>query len=171
VITQVEADSAAEKAGLQPGDVITQLNGTDIESSADLRNKVGLVPIGQQVTLTAFRDGKRIQVTATVGEATAQSNAGPGGPSQTVDKLQGAELRNLGPTDPQYGQVQGAVVSGIEQGSPAARNGLRAGDIITAVNRTRVTNVQELRAAMQAATGTVALNVIRGNARLFIVIP
>lgn len=69
-----------------------------------------------------------------------------------------------------YGNVAGVLVVNVEPGSPAERNGLRAGDIVTAVNRRPVRDVQGLARAIRAAGAAIALNVIRGDARLFIVI-
>ncbi len=166
VITQVEPESPAERAGLEAGDVITEFNGGAVDGSADLRNKVGLVRLGEEASITYFRDGRSREIEVTVGSSSGLSAAG----SETVDRLRGAELRNLDANHPLYGEVSGVLVARVEQGSPAGRNGLRQGDIVTAVNRQPVGSVRELAAAIEASDGTIALNVVRDNARLFIVI-
>jgi serine protease DegQ len=166
VVTQVEPDSPAERAGLEPGDVITEFNGSPVGGSADLRNKVGLVRLGSEVEITYYRDGRRRTAEAMIGEATELEP----GSGQTVDKLQGAQFGSLDPSHPQYGKVEGVLVLRVDQGSPAARNGLRQGDIILAVNRQPVRNVQELSAAIRNAQSAIALNILRDNTRLFIVI-
>jgi Do/DeqQ family serine protease len=168
VITQVEPGSAAESAGLRAGDVIVEFNGTSVAGSNDLANKVGLVRVGAEVEIAFLRDGQRREVTATIGAATGGTvTAGRGA---TIERIQGAQFRNLDSTHPQYGRVQGVLIASVEPGSPAARNGLRQGDIITAVNRQNVTSVEELTDALGAAGAAIALNIVRDDARLFIVI-
>ena len=168
VVTQVLPGSAAEKAGLKANDVILEFNGKPVEGAGDLRNKVGVLPIGEKVMLSVLRDGHRMKVSATIGEASASSLSSGSGTS--VERLQGAQFRNLMPGDPQYGQVQGVVVSQVDPGSRAANNGLRQGDVVTAVNRTPVHNVQEFDKAMSSVSGAIALTIVRGNGTLFLVI-
>jgi Do/DeqQ family serine protease len=170
VITQVEPNSAAEAAGLRAGDVITGFNGTEVEDSRDLANKVGLVRVGSSVEIAFLRDGQPREVTATIGSAPGGARAATPGPGTTIERLDGAQFRNLDSTHPQYGRVEGVLVASIEPGSPAARNGLQQGDIVTAVNRQSVSSVDELTAALDAAGPTVALNIVRDEGRLYIVI-
>ena len=167
VVNQVEPGSAAENAGIRAGDVITALNDVPVRGSADLRNKVALTPVGQRVEITLLRDGRERTLSATIGEA-ASATLAQGG--RQVERLQGAEFRNLDASHPSFGQVDGVLVAEIEQGSPAARNGLREGDIVTAVNRTPVGSVDELAEAIRGSSGAVALNILRDDTRLFIVI-
>jgi serine protease DegQ len=169
VITQVEPDSAAEAAGLRAGDVITELNGNPVEGSSDLANKVGLIRVGAEVEIAFFRDGRRQVVEATIG-GTAETAVAGGNQGTTIDRLRGAQFRNLDRAHPQFGSIEGVLVGSVEPGSPAARNGLRQGDIITAVNRQNVRTVQDLSSALRAAGSAIALNIVRDNARLFIVI-
>ena len=70
LVTQVEPGSPAEQAGIQPGDVIVAIDGNPIDSSADLRNTVGLVRAGESVEVAAIRDGERRSVRATVAPET-----------------------------------------------------------------------------------------------------
>jgi serine protease DegQ len=168
VVTQVEPESPAEQAGLQAGDVIVEFNGQPVEGSADLRNKVGLVRLGASADIELIRDGRRQRLQATIGRASGLPASAAGG--ATIEKLQGAEFRNLDSSHPQFGDVEGVLVVSVEQGSPAWRNGLRQGDIITAVNRSTVSTVGELSSAVGAAESAIALNIIRDEARLFIVI-
>jgi serine protease Do/serine protease DegQ len=71
---------------------------------------------------------------------------------------------------PMYGHVEGVVVTAVEQGSAAFRNGIRPGDIVYGVNRVRVRSVQELIAAMRGVEGTVRLSLLRGEYRISLVI-
>ena len=166
VVTQVEEDSAAEEAGLRAGDVITAVDGQPVVGSSSLRNLIGLTPVGEEVEITLLRDGRELTIDAEIGKLQATTLAG----GQSIPKLRGAEFRNLGRSDSLFGEVQGVVVARVDQGSPAWRNGLREGDIILAVNRRPVQTVDALSDALQRANGTVALSILRGNARLFLVI-
>lgn len=168
VVTQVEQGSPAEQAGLQVGDVIVAFDGQPVTGAADLRTEAGLSPVGANVTLGIVRDGRRQDVEARIGEAGAQPiEAG----AETVRALQGAQFGELTPDHPRYGELAGALVVRVTPGSAAARNGLQEGDIVTAVNRTLVSSVAELSAALQAAeSGAIALNIVRGETRLYIVV-
>ncbi|MFQ5955164.1 MAG: DegQ family serine endoprotease [Kiloniellales bacterium] len=166
VITSVEPGTPAEAAGLKPGDVIVELNGRPVRNSGDLRNQIGLLRVGAKLELIILRDGERRTIEARLGRP---ERAAVGG-EETAGRLAGAEFRNLEPGMPLQGEVEGVAVAGVEPGSPAARHGLRPGDVIIAVNRRPVSSVDELVRALDRARGTVALNLVRGNARMFIVI-
>lgn len=168
VIREVGSDTPAERAGLQPGDVIIRFGGEAVDGSADLRNKVGLVRAGSTVDLTYVREGSRETVQVTIGESSGGLVAGAG---TTIEELRGAEFRDLRQGDPQYGRIQGALVTSVAEGSRAARNGLAAGDIITGVNnRWMVRSVEELASLLRQSRGTFGLNIVRDNRRLFLVV-
>ncbi|TIM36021.1 MAG: DegQ family serine endoprotease [Mesorhizobium sp.] len=155
VVSSVEQDSPAADAGIQAGDVIVAIGKHQIRGSADLRNRVGLTPVGSQVEIAYLRDGRR-------GSATIRIEAeGSGGSEATPGRLQGAEFQDV------KGNV---VIAAVEEGSAAARFGLRTGDVVVAVNRQPVSTVAELTAALREATGTIALDLLRGGMRLFLVI-
>lgn len=155
VVSSVEQDSPAADAGIQAGDVIVAIGKHQIRGSADLRNRVGLTPVGSQVEIAYLRDGRR-------GSATIRIEAeGSGGSEATPGRLQGAEFQDV------KGNV---VIAAVEEGSAAARFGLRTGDVVVAVNRQPVSTVAELTAALREATGTIALDLLRGGMRLFVVI-
>jgi len=166
VITQIQPGSPAEAAGLRAGDVVVAVDGQPVAGSSALRNRIGLLTIGEKVDITVLRDGRRRTINAEIGETENVALSG----GQTVPKLAGAEFRNLDSSHPLYGEVQGVQVANVEQGSPAWRNGLRSGDIILSVNRNGVSTVDELSEALQQAGPTIALNILRGNIRLFLVI-
>ena len=166
VVTQVEPDSAAEEAGLQPGDLIVAVDGRFIAGSADLRSQIGLKRIDSDVALQVIRDGEELTLTATLREGglVAAMTDEP-----AFDRLSGAELRDLQPGDPSYGNLSGVVIARLDPGSRAARSGLEAGDIILAVNRVPVASVAELRQQLAGVDGALALTVQRGAARIFLV--
>jgi Do/DeqQ family serine protease len=158
VVGSVEENSPAAKAGLQAGDVIVAVDGRPISGSADLRNRVGLAPVGSEVDVAWLRDRERhsagIHVEAESRGTAAASNALP-------DRLAGATFQDAS------GNV---FVEAVEPNSPAALAGIRPGDVIAAVNRQPVKSVSNLRRALSEARGTVALDLFRGGGRLLLVI-
>jgi Do/DeqQ family serine protease len=168
MVSDVEPKSAAERAGLVVGDVITAIDGEPIESAAALRNRVGLTRAGETIRITLLRDGRSRDVEAQIGEpAAATLQPAPGA---EVGKLEGAEFRDLDAEHPQYGRLRGVVVTRVAPGSAAARAGLERDDVIVAVNRQAVGSVAELMRALDAVSVPFALQVARGNARLFIAV-
>ncbi|GLQ76748.1 serine endoprotease DegQ [Mesorhizobium huakuii] len=156
VVGSVEDGSPAAHAGLQAGDVIVSVDSHPISSSADLRNRIGLTPVGSDVAVEYLRDGTRKSVTIHI----APENAAASAPA-LPDRLEGAQFEDAA------GNV---VVAHVEQGSAAARAGLRAGDVIVAVNRKPVATMAALTAALREASGTIALDLFRGGAKLFLVV-
>ena len=167
LISQVVPGSAAEQAGLQAGDVILEIDGRPVDDSSSLRNMIGLMRLGTGMEITFIRDGERRRTTAKTGLSSNQILA----ESEAVNKFKGAEFRDLDPSHPRYDTVEGVLVDRVEEGSPAERNGLRQGDIVTAVNRVKVRSVAEFSKAAADTGGAIALNILRGNARLFLVLP
>ena len=167
LVSQVLPGSAAEEAGLQAGDVIIAIDGRLVEDSISLRNTIGLMRLGTDMEVTYIRDGEKRTMRARTGRSSSQVLA----ESEAVDKFRGAEFRDLDPSHPRFETVEGVLVSRVEEGSPAERNGLQAGDIVTAVNRVKVRSVAEFSKLAADADGAIALNILRGNARLFLVIP
>lgn len=167
IITSVTPGSAAEAAGLRSGDVIVELNNRPINSFADLRNRIGVSPVGAELQITYIRDGSRHSARAVIGQAEAVAAA----PGQRIERLRGAEFRAVDRSHPQYGRLQGVLVDSLEQGSPAANAGLRQGDVIVAVNRVAVRSVEELgRVLPEDPRATIALDIIRGNARMYLIL-
>jgi serine protease DegQ len=168
IVNSVEPGSAGARAGIMPQDIIVGFGDSKVTSAPDLRNKVGLAPVGSPVQISLIRDGKRRDVQARITEA--DSTTRQGGAQETPDRLAGAMLRDLAPGDPQYGELQGVLVAGVQNGSAAARSGLRPGDVITGVNRMPVKSAAELTRALRGVTGAVALSVARGDARFYVVL-
>jgi Do/DeqQ family serine protease len=163
VVQQVEPGSPASKAGIQAGDIITEVDGHQLRGSSDLRNRIGLMRVGADVKLTLLHDGNSKTVNVKIGEAPTKSAAAEqeGGDTSASDKLQGATLKDSGNNS--------VAVADVEQGSKAWRSGLRPGDQITGVNRKRVHSVKELNDAA-GENSVLALNVKRGDANLFVVV-
>jgi serine protease Do/serine protease DegQ len=166
VVTGVDAGSPAQQAGVRRGDVIVAINGRSVRGPADLRVKMGLVPIGEEVEFRLLREGRTLALKAQV--------AAPPPPAavdgQAVPELAGAAVANIERGMPLFGRIEGALVAKVEPKSPAWMQGLRPGDVIYAVNNRRVRNVDELMAALKAVEGSLSVSLARGEYRITILI-
>lgn len=171
IVNAVEAGSLAEKAGIKVGDVIVQVDGQPVTGVANLRNRIGLMRVGDKTDIDVIRDKKRISLHAQIfALPQAEAQAGVQQSGTGSDKLAGAEFSDLDRSHPLYGKVQGALVTRLDQGSAARNAGLRQGDIIVGVNRQLTKSVADLTKALGAADKTFALNVVRDNAQFYVVI-
>ena len=93
-----------------------------------------------------------------------------GSPGEAVPQLAGARVANIEPGMPMHGHVEGVIVVSVEANSAAARNGLRAGDIVYGVNRRRVRSVSEFLAALRGADSPLRISLLRGEYRITLVI-
>lgn len=162
-VSQVSPESAADKGGIEAGDVITSVNGRDISSFNELRAKIGTLGAGAKVSIGIIRDGETMTIEVTLDDSNESNVA-----AQDIHPaLQGATLAD-GETN---GGEAGVEVSAVEDRSYAARLGLEAGDIIVQVNRTRTETVADLRRYLEDFDrGVIAMNVLRGNSSLYLVI-
>src|SRR3954467_9249861 len=139
VVSQVEPDSPASKAGLKTGDVITELNGKPVNDAGELQVEVGQKQPGTKIDLTVMRDGKSTQVPVTLVAMGARDKASDTASTQTGKPRWGVGLADLTPQLRQQvdagNDVNGALVEKVVPGSSADNAGLRRGDIITEVNR------------------------------------
>ena len=166
VVLRVEPGSAAEKAGLRPKDVVTAVNERPIRASAELRNRVGLTPIGEEVDMTVLREGREIRVRARVAEL-FQSTSVVG---ESVPQLAGLKVADIQPGMPMHGRLEGVFVAGVDRDSAASRNGLRAGDVIVGVGAARVGSVKQFTDSLRAAEQPLRLSLLRGDYRIQLVV-
>src|SRR5580704_10691604 len=152
LVAGVAQGSAAEHAGVKTGDIITSINGATMKDASELRNTIGMLRIGDKVEIGLLRDGKPHKVTALISERSELETAN----AVDINKgLEGAELHDA----PDNG---GVLVKTIQEGSPAAQNGLRANDLIVGVGRTPIANTKGLKEAAKNAN-VLVLNVRRGS--------
>ncbi|HEX2639340.1 MAG TPA: Do family serine endopeptidase [Pyrinomonadaceae bacterium] len=163
LVSNVKSGSAAEKAGIKRGDVITAINGEKIEDTNVLRNKVAGTLPGSEIKLTLVRDGNPMEVTATLDEFSVedaaknnlqrdddndQNNGGNGGKlGLSLQPLTPQTARQLGvPAD-----SEGLVVTDVDQNGPAGDAGIARGDLLMEVNRKAVRSVDDVRSALESA--------------------
>jgi serine protease Do/serine protease DegQ len=165
VIATVQPGSPAERAGLRERDIVTALNGRPIRSSAELRTRLGLTPVGEEVELRIHRGGAtramRLKIAAPQEPASADG--------QPVQQLPGMRVIEIERGSPLYQRVQGLIVTAVEQGSRAWQAGFRPADIIYGVNNRRVRTLAEFRTALRTkGNGGFAISLLRGDATLTI---
>jgi serine protease Do len=156
-VSQVMPNSSAAKAGIKAGDVITTLNGKPVSSFAALRAEVGSMPVGSKVSLGLLREGKPVSVTLEL----QQSSQSQVDSSSIFSGIEGAEMSNKG-------QDKGVVVNNVKANSPAARIGLKKGDVIMGANQQPVKNIAELRKILDGKPTVLALNIQRGDTSLYL---
>ena len=169
IVTQVEANSPAAKAGLKVGDLITSINGHEVSDASQLQVTVGETPPGTTIKLAVNREGKTMEVPVTLEKMGARDH----GEDESASSESGRPRWGLGLADmtPDVRQqlqapddVKGAVIERVLPGSPADNAGLRPGDVILSVNRHQTASVLEVKKALaDIAKGQDALLLVRSN--------
>jgi serine protease Do len=150
VVSQVVEDSAAEKAGIKRHDVIVELNGLPVTSANELRTRIALLKPGTQIEVILLRDGKRVTFAVTLGRRSPLRQPVAAGPDVlkrlgfTVEDLTPELAEHLG-----YKGDRGVVVTKVETGSEAERQGITAGTLILQVNRRPVKNTGDFNRAVE----------------------
>lgn len=175
VITSLDTSGPAFKAGIKVYDIVTEFNGKKIRNSVDLMDAVADAPIGKPAKATVIRDRKPMTVNLTIAERVEQARTAP---KAAPKKFTGQKApHNLGfaVTDPtkelrqEWGlpeDMKQPVVLETDRQSPAARSGLRVGDVILDVNKRPVDKAADVLASLKKGQNT--LRVAR-NARIVIV--
>src|ERR1700756_584663 len=169
VVTQVETDSPAAKAGLEIGDVITEVDGHKVNDAGELQVVVGQKQPGTKIELTVLRDGKTMTLPVTLEELGSHNGEGASASGESTGKMRwGLGLGNLtpdvraqlqAPTD-----IRGAVIEQVQPGSPADIAGLQQGDIILEVNRHKVQSASDAQQALSnVGKGEDALVLVWSN--------
>ena len=161
VISQVIEDTAAEEAGLKAGDVVTSINDVPVKSASAMRNMVGLLRVGEEMSITVIREGKKKTMTAVIRDAKDLSVSG----TRINQGLAGATIE-----EKENGGKTYLTVTEVQQGSPAWNAHLREGDIILSVNRRPVQTLKELQQIVGDKDTQILLNIQRGRTALFVLI-
>ncbi len=164
LIMSVVKGSPAEKAGLKGGDIVIEMDGKPLHSQTELRNRLGLTTVGTTVDLTILRDKQRRDVKVTIAKAPTDQVL-----AKLDDRpaLQGASYTTADSSD----KAKGVKVTDVERESKAAQVGLKPGDIIVAVNRKNISNVEEFKTAMSASPRQTALFIKRQGEDVLLLVP
>ena len=176
LVSSVEKDGPASKAGLMPGDVILAVNGHAIERYGELSGSIAAMKPGADASLQVWRGGKQQNVSVKIAElkeqqqSAANAPGGKGKPNarQTDQATQlGLTVRQLEPQEKEQVQTTGTLVVEDVTG-PAAAAGVQPGDIILGINGKRVKTSKELQDAAKASGKNVALLIQRDDAQIFV---
>ncbi len=184
LVAEVTARSPAEKAGVKSGDVITQFDGHEVRDSRHLKLMVGQVAPDKQIALALLRDGKSKNLEVVLKETPENSNpgvrrggprGGGGSPAPDSGGLQGVVVGDINPqARQQYDiprDVQGALVTEVEEDSVAWSASLRPGDVVREINRKPVRDAEEaIEAAQELENARILLKVWRGGGNRFVVV-
>lgn len=173
LVAGVEKSSPAERAGLEPGDVILKFDGKPIAVSSDLPRIVGVTKPGREVTVELLRRGSVKNLAVKVGEMPADDKEEAVRPARGPDKAEpnrlGLLVRELTPQQKKkINGKNGVLVVGAE--SAAAQAGIRRGDVILAVNNNEVQSPEQFNKLVMAVPSgkTIALLVLRGDNTLYV---
>lgn len=182
IVSNVRAGSAAEKAGVKRGDIITAINGEKIDDGNVLRNKIAGTLPGTEVKLSVLRDGNQQELAATLDEfdtENASTNVAPdeqgGSPNSGPTGKLGVTLQPLTPQiAKQFGAesvTEGVIVTDVDPNGSAAEAGIGRGDVIIEVNRQPVATAEAVESALQNASGRpVLLLISRRGATVFLTV-
>jgi len=169
VVTQVEPDSPGARAGLQIGDVITEIDGQKVTDAGELQVLVGQKQPGSKITLNVLRDGKSMTIPVTLEELGSRKEEGREGSPDGEGKMHwGIGLGNLTPDLREQlqapSEIHGAVIEQVQPGSSADNAGLQQGDIILEVNRHKVQSASDVQQALaKVPKGQDALLLVYSN--------
>ena len=167
LVSNVDKDGPADKAGLKSGDVILKVNGQPIIVSSDLPALIGTAAPGDKVSIEIWRQGKREQFTARLGDASAKVEQLAKADDGVGKGKLGLALRALQPQERRAAGVnQGLLVE--DAAGPAALAGVQAGDVLVAVNGTPIESVAQVRTIVAKATKSVALLIQRDGSKIFV---
>lgn len=161
-VSEVLPNSGSAKAGIKSGDVIVSLNGKPLNSFAELRSRIATTEPGTKVKLGLLRDGKPVDVEVTLDKSTSSTASA----ELIIPALQGASFSDGQMKD----GTKGVVIDNVDKGSAAAQVGLHKDDIIIGLNRERIHSIAELRKVLEGKPPVIALNVIRGNESIYLLL-
>ncbi len=174
LIGDVTANSPAQKAGLEKGDIILDINGKPVNNSAELRMRVSLMTPGTNVNVKVFRDGAEKTLPLTLAEMPTETARNEQPENSSEDALQGMTVENVtARTAQQLGlpaAATGVVVTGVDPASKAAESGLKRGDVIQEVNHKLVRNTSDFESAMRNAKDATLLLVNRQGSTMYLAV-
>jgi serine protease DegQ len=161
-VSEVLPNSGSAKAGIKPGDIIVSLNGKTLSSFAELRSRIATTEPGATVKLGLLREGKPLDVQVTLDKSSSSSASA----ELIAPALQGTSLSDGQLKD----GTKGVRLENVEKESAAAQAGLQKDDVIIGINRERITSIADMRKVMATKPAVIALQVVRGNERIFLLL-
>jgi len=177
MVDNPQGSSPAAKAGIEAGDVITSVNGTDVKDSRDLARTISTMAPGTSVKLDVLHKGESRTLTLTLGEMPndRQVNAGGEQPAKETAGTPHLGLSLAPASEVQGAGEKGVVVTSVEPDGPAAEHGVKTGDVILNVGGKPVANVGDVRSALSDAGSngkhSVLLQVKSADATRFVAVP
>jgi serine protease Do len=173
LVSDVVADSPADKAGIKKGDVIVEFDGKTVKTSRELPRLVAGTPAGRDVTMKVMRDGKNLALHTTLAKADESKVAGEKERSAPGRGKVGLGLQEITPELARgmgLKEARGLVVTQVEPGSPAAKAGFQVGDVILEVNKEKVQTIRDAKQALEKAgsEGRNLFLVKRGDAQIYV---
>jgi serine protease Do len=166
LVSSVEQDGPAAKAGVQPGDVILDLNGQPVQTSTQLPVRIASLMPGTPVRLTVWRNHAKHEYTVKLAAMGNETVASAQHPHRQGESL-GLAVRPLSQEEQQETHTHGGLlVEGVT--GPSEDAGIQAGDVVLAANGQRVSSAEQLRSAVEKSRGHVALLIQRGDTRIFV---
>lgn len=166
LVSQVNENSPAEKAGLRSGDIITKINDTPITQASQVKTSISLLRVGADAKLSVLRDGKQTNLTAKVTDAKQHEQQ----MQASNPFLFGLGLKNFEQDTPLHGNIIGVQVVGASENSAGWRAGLRPGDVIISANKHRVHSVKDLQKFAHQSNDKLLVQVLRGPGALYLLI-
>jgi serine protease Do len=154
IISQVNEDSPAKKAGLRQGDVIIEFRGKPVKEVGRFRNQVALVPPGTREQLVILRNGKQKKLSITIGKLSEENKLAAVAPSQSTEEI-GLSVQTLTPQLAKQFNAragEGVIVTEVKPGSIASMGGIKTGMVILQVNQKPVKNVAEFKRAFKESS-------------------
>jgi serine protease Do len=169
LVSSVEEDGPADEAGVEAGDIILTLNGEPIDRFNELGTAVAALMPGSEAVLTIWRDGEERELDVRIGELEQEPQQASVGtpPGGEAEGQLGLVVRPLTEQERERLGTDGSIVIERVNGAAAAA-GLQPGDVVLGIGRTDIDSVQELRQAIAAAEGSVALRIQRGEASIYV---
>lgn len=166
LIAQIQKDSAAEKAGLQEGDIVLLFDGKAIDNAADLSRAVASARPDTEQKVKVLREGKEVEVKVKL-DAAADTSVAKGQAAEEARGRLGVTVRGLNEEEKKkFGD--GLVV--VESHGPAAEAGIKEGDVLLSVGGKKIRSFEQFKDAVNAADKTLALQVARDGSRTFLAV-